>query len=114
MKINIQSPHFTLNSTLNKYVISKVSKLAVFNERILKCDVYLKLDKSDTDLNKVCEIKVSAPEKNLFATARALTFEEAVNTTVNAIEKQIRKRKTKREGDNDILEMHEPASANED
>ena len=114
MKINIQSPHFTVNYLLNRYITNKVSKLAIFNNRILRCEVCLKLDKSDTDLNKVCEIRVIAPEKNLFASTKALTFEEAVNLTVNAIEKQIRKRKTKRDGNNDIIEMHEPVTHSEE
>ena len=114
MKITVQSPHFTVSYMLNKYVTDKVNKLATYNSRILRCEVCLKLDKSDTDLNKVCEIKVIAPEKNLFASTKGLTFEEAVNLTVNAIEKQITKRKTKRNGNNDIIEMHEHASAIED
>jgi putative sigma-54 modulation protein len=107
MEINIQSPHFTVNALLTKYVNEKVGKLAEFNDRIMSCEVYLKLDKSDTDLNKVCEVKVLAPGKDLFASSKAVTFEEAVNTTVHAIEKQIRKGKAKREGDNEVLEIEE-------
>ena len=114
MKINIQSPHFTVNAQLTKYVTDKVNKLAEFNNRILKSEVCLKLDKSDTDLNKVCEIRVIAPEKNLFAMRRAVTFEEAVNTTVHAIEKQIKKRKSKRDSDNETLEIEEIPSPTED
>lgn len=107
MKINIQSPHFTLDKKLTELVIEKTNRLAKFNERIIKAEVCLKLDKSGKDDNKVCEIKLIAPEKNLFASRKRLTFEDAITHTVKALEQQIVKKKTQREGTNEELRIEE-------
>jgi putative sigma-54 modulation protein len=97
MEIKIESPHFALSSLLNDYVNEKVSKLERLNERLIRSEVCLKLDKSATDDNKICEIRVVGPQKNLFASARCMTFEDAIIETIHAIEKQLRKLKTKKE-----------------
>jgi ribosome-associated translation inhibitor RaiA len=55
----------------------------------------LKLEKSDITANKVCEIRLAVPGNDLFATSQCTTFEEAVNETIEALQKQIRKLKTK-------------------
>ncbi len=95
MEIKIQSQHFKLNDTLKEYVNNKAGKLAHLSNQITACEVNLKLDKSDKDMDKVCEIKLVLPEGNLFALNQCETFEEATNKTVEAIEAQLRKRKTK-------------------
>jgi putative sigma-54 modulation protein len=107
MKINIQSPHFTLYKKLTALIIEKTNRLTKFNERIITAEVCLKLDKSGKDDNKVCEIRLIAPEKNLFASRKRLTFEDAVTHTVKALEHQIVKKKTQREGNNDELSIEE-------
>ncbi|HTA81879.1 MAG TPA: ribosome-associated translation inhibitor RaiA [Bacteroidia bacterium] len=94
MEIRIESPHFTVNGQLQEYVNKKVVKLAHINERLIWSNVLLKLDKSDTDENKVCEIKIHAPKEDLFAKCRCTTFEDAVTETIHALEKQMRKKKT--------------------
>lgn len=96
MEIKIQSVHFKANDILATYIQDKVSKLAHLNERILSSDVCLKLDKSDKAENKVCEIKLSVPGpgKGLFAKRQCKTFEEATNETVDALQQQLKKRKT--------------------
>ena len=95
MQIIVASPHFTVSIGLNEYVIQKVKKLEHLNQRLIRCDVFLKLDKSGTDDNKVCEIKVSGSGKSIFAGSRGLTFEDSITQTVHAVEKQLRKQKTK-------------------
>jgi putative sigma-54 modulation protein len=96
MNINIQSLHFTANQTLTDYVNEKMGKLEHVNNQIVSGDVCLKLDKSDTDENKICEINLKTPGKDLFAKSQCATFEEAINDTVEALQKQLRKVKTQR------------------
>jgi putative sigma-54 modulation protein len=91
--VNIQSLHFTANQDLKDFITEHVSKLSHFNNRIMGTDVCLKLDKSDTDENKVCEIKLIAPGKDFFAERRCESFEEAVRQTVHALREQISKHK---------------------
>ena len=105
MKIIIESPHFTVNEQLQAYTMKKVEKLAHFDERLIKCDVLLKLDKSAKDDNKICEIKATGDKKNLFAESRSLTFEDAITEVVHALEKQLKKQKTNARRDGKKLEM---------
>lgn len=94
MKIKIQSLHFKANNLLEEYVQNKVSKLSHLNEGIISGDVCLKLDKSTKEDNKVCEIRLSVPGNDLFAKRQCKTFEEATNETVDALQQQLKKRKT--------------------
>jgi putative sigma-54 modulation protein len=112
MEIIIESPHFTVNNLLNEYVTKKVKKLAHINDRIIKSNVFLRLDKSSTDDNKICEIKVFAPGHSIFASRKSLTFEDAITQSVHALEKQLKKQKDKWEGDHIVLEMEDPSESN--
>jgi len=95
MEIIIESPHFTVNDLLTEYITKKVNKLPHYDERLLKAEVWLRLDKSDTDENKICEIKLVAPRKNLFAKCNSTTFEDSITEVIHSLEKQMRKQKTK-------------------
>lgn len=107
MEIIIESPHFTLSQELSDFIKTKVSKLEHLHERLIQCDVRLKLDKSSTDDNKICEIKILGPQIDLFASHHCITFEDAITETVHALEKQLRKEKTKKEKSRDILEVED-------
>ena len=107
MKTIIESPHFTINDLLQKYVLKKTDKLTKLNERLIKCHVLLKLDKSNTEENKVCEIKVDGPQKSLFASCQGLTFEDTITQTIHAVEKQLRAKKEKPRRDGKKLELDE-------
>jgi len=93
MKINIQSLHFTPHAELNNFVLDKVTKLEKFDHNILSGDVCLKLEKSSTTDNKVCEIKLEIPGNDLFAKKQSKTFEEATVLAVDALQHQIEKLK---------------------
>jgi putative sigma-54 modulation protein len=105
MEIKIESPHFTVGEQLNDYIINRVGKLEHLNERLIRSEVCLKLDKSATDDNKICEIRLVGPQKNLFASTRCMTFEDAVVETVHALEKQMGKEKTKNEKGREKMEV---------
>jgi putative sigma-54 modulation protein len=105
MKIIIESPHFTVNEQLQEYTMKKAGKLAHFDERLLKCEVLLKLDKSAKDDNKICEMKATGDKKSLFASSRSLTFEDAITDVVHALEKQLKKQKTTARRDGKKLEI---------
>ena len=107
MEILIESPHFTLSKDLSEYIIAKVNKLEHLSERLIRSEVCLKLDKSSTADNKICEIKLLGPQKNLFASERSTTFEDAVTETIHALEKQLRKLKTKREKGREKLQVED-------
>jgi ribosomal subunit interface protein len=110
MEITIESPHFKVSQELTDYVNEKAGKLQHINERLILCEVYLKLDKSATDDNKICEIKVFGPQIDLFASHHSITFEDAVTETVHALEKQLRKHKTKNEKSREKIQVEDTES----
>ncbi|OFY94092.1 MAG: ribosomal subunit interface protein [Bacteroidetes bacterium RIFCSPLOWO2_12_FULL_31_6] len=95
MKIVIQSPHFTPKQVLTDFVTEKVNKLSHFYDRIESAKVCLKLEKSDTTENKICEIELAVPGNNLFAKRSSRTFEEATTEAIHAIQNQMDKLKSK-------------------
>jgi len=69
--------------------------LEKFFDEILNVEVYLKVVKPESVSNKEAEIKVSIPNVDFFASKTCDTFEEAVDLTLDAIDKQMRKYKEK-------------------
>jgi putative sigma-54 modulation protein len=114
METKIESPHFTLSRELNDFVNAKVGKLEHLNERLILSEVCLKLDNSSTDDNKICEIKVFGPQIDLFASQRSITFEDAITETIHALEKQLRKEKTRKEKGRDKMNMEEEEDKTEE
>ncbi|HOV84095.1 MAG TPA: ribosome-associated translation inhibitor RaiA [Paludibacteraceae bacterium] len=95
MKLRIQAINFEATSALESYVNKKLAKLEKLTDDIFNVDVYLKLLKSSTGVNKEVEIKVSIPNVEFFSSKVCETFEEATDLCIDAIEKQIKKHKEK-------------------
>jgi putative sigma-54 modulation protein len=95
MKIEIQSRDFNAKQDLLDFVNEKVGKLEHFFSDIISSEVVLAIDKSSTNDNKFCEIRLIIPGNDLFAKAQCKSFEEATSETVSALERQIEKHKTK-------------------
>src|SRR5580692_5693727 len=113
MKIIIESPHITDNSLLQTYEMEKATKLAHIDERLVKCEVMLKLENSSTDDNKICEMSVVGDGKKLFASERSKTFEDAINRVVHALENQLRKQKITPRHSGKKIEMDNDYDLNE-
>ena len=95
MKLRIQSINFDATAGLEAYVNKKAQKLEKFFDEIINVDIYLKVTKPEAAANKEAEIKASIPGTEFFASKTCDTFEEAVDLSVDAIEKQIHKFKEK-------------------
>jgi putative sigma-54 modulation protein len=95
MNIKISSIHFNADKKLLDHIEGKVSKLIQFSEEIISAEVYLRLDKAGNQENKVTKIKLDVPGYDLFAEKQATSFEEATDSVVDALRKQIKKRKEK-------------------
>ena len=67
MKINTQSVHFDADKKLLTFIDEKVNKLSTYYENIVAADVILRLDKSNTNSNKIAEIKLHVKGVDLFA-----------------------------------------------
>lgn len=98
MNINIHSVHFKADKKLEDFVNEKVSKLENYFEGVISTEVTLRLDKNTETGNKVTEIRIKLPGNDLFAKKQAISFEEATDTAVDALRKQITKHKEKLRG----------------
>lgn len=96
MQVQVQSIHFDADRKLINFIEEKLQKLTHFHDRITFGEVFLRLDKSDVNENKIAEIKLSIPGKDLFARKQCRTFEEATDVAVHALRRQIDKMKTKK------------------
>ena len=93
MKINVHSVHFSADKKLVNYINEKVNKLDLFFDNIVASEVFLRVDKSSDKENKISEVKLLVPGKELFAKKQCKTFEEAVALSVEALRKQVEKKK---------------------
>ena len=98
MDINIHSIHFDADKKLISFIQSKVKKLIQFNDSIIAADVFLRLDKSQDLENKVAEIKLDIPGNPIFAKKQSKAFEESVDNALEALRRQITKKKEKLRG----------------
>lgn len=69
-------------------VNKKMQKLASLNDRLIDARVTLRNDKSETK-KRICDIRISIPGNDLFASKKGLTFEEAVTDAAEAIKRQM-------------------------
>jgi putative sigma-54 modulation protein len=95
MKTNIQSIGFTASEDLTTFVKEKAAKISLHFDNIITSEVCLKSEKSATNDNKICDIRLVIPGNDLLASAQCTTFEEAIALASDAIIKQIEKHKAK-------------------
>lgn len=95
MKIRVQSIHFTADIKLLDFIQKKADKLDQFYDQIIGGDVYLRLDNSEDEANKITEIKIMIPGNDLFAKEQCKSFEEATDKAIESLRRQIDKHKEK-------------------
>lgn len=94
MQVDVHAVHFTADQKLVSFVENKLDKLTLFYDNIVRSEVYLKLDNTTTE-NKIAEIRITIPGKELFAKRTDRSFEGAADAAVEALRRQIRKEKTR-------------------
>ena len=93
MNTIINTAKFKADEKLEKFIHEKVAKLDRMIDNATKCEVFLKIDKPDSDNNKIAEIQLALPGQTLFNSKQANTFEQAVADCVDAMKVQIEKYK---------------------
>jgi len=96
MDLNLHTVHFDADRKLVDFVNAKVEKLELFFGNIISGEVYLRLDASNKVDNKIAEIKLAIPGKELFAKKQCSSFEEAADLACEALRKQVKKEKEKK------------------
>jgi putative sigma-54 modulation protein len=96
MNVNIQTVHFDADTKLTDYVNKKLTKLNTFHDRIIKVDVFLKLDNVvHTIKDKIAEIKVHVPRQQFFVKCSSKSFEESFDSALDSLVNQIKRKKDK-------------------
>ncbi len=96
MNLHIQTVHFDADERLLEHVKAKVEKLEQFHDRIIKVDVFLKLDNViHTIKDKVAEIRVHVPKADFFVKSTSKSFEASFDEAFDSLVTQIKRKKEK-------------------
>ena len=94
MNVNIQAVRFNPDVKLTEYVNRKLDKLQTFHDRIIKVDVFLKLDNVvHTIKDKIAEIRVQIPRYQFFVKCSSKSFEESFDSALESLVTQIKRKK---------------------
>lgn len=96
MDINIKAIHFEITEKLTAFIEKKLEKLSRRYESVTDAEVNLRVVKPETAMNKEAGIRLQVPGNELFASKTADTFEEAIDLSLDALEKQLEKNKDKK------------------
>jgi len=98
MNIRISSVHFDADKKLLDFTHKKVGKMMKFYEGIVAAEVIFKVEKTTDFENKIAEIKFEIPGNDVFSKKQCKTFEESVDSALDALKKQLTKQKEKQRG----------------
>ena len=95
MKVNIQAVNFNVDRKLVDFTQERLDKLEKFYDKIVSSEVFLKVENTSDKENKIVEIRINVPGDDLMVKKVAKTFEEAVDSCTNSLERVLVKRKEK-------------------
>ena len=96
MDIKMHSIRFNADEKLLSFIDTKVKKLPTVYDDIMGAEIFLRLDKDTSNRdNKLVEIKLDVKGSSVFAKKQCKTFEEATDLSIDALRKQLVKRKEK-------------------
>jgi putative sigma-54 modulation protein len=95
MRVKINAVHFKTDKKLEDFIKEKVEKLTSTYESVIGSDVTLKVENGSNPDNKIAEIRLAIPGNDLFAKKQSKTFEEATDSALDALRKQLNKHKDK-------------------
>lgn len=95
MKVNTQSVNFNADGELIDFVQKRLDKLDQFYDKVIRSDVFLKLENTSSKVNKIVEIKVQIPKDKFLVKKQCKSFEEAVDSACSSLERKLVKKKRK-------------------
>ena len=95
MKVKVSSLNFNADQKLIDFANERVGKLEKFYDKIIDGNITFRVDNADDRINKLAEIKLNIPGKELFAKKQSESFEKAVDEAVEALRRQLKKHKEK-------------------
>lgn len=95
MKVNAQSVNFNADVKLIDFAQNRLNKLELFFDKIISSDVYLKVENTSSKENKIVEIRLQIPKDKFVVKKQCKTFEEAIDSACNSLERRLVKKKQK-------------------
>lgn len=98
MRVQINAVRFNADRSLLDFIEQKLAKLDTFHDRIISAEVFLKLDGSDTSKvkEKIVEVRLTIPGKELFIKEHDRTFESATDRVLDSLKDKLVRCKEKR------------------
>lgn len=96
MKIQVQAIGMTPHAPLEEHLEKKISKLDTFYDRILECQLTLKVENTSEKENKTAELRVVIPGDDVLVKKTAASFEESIDACVDAAKRLLIKYKETR------------------
>ncbi len=91
MKVHAQSVNFNADGKLIDFIQTRLDKLDLFYDRVISSDVYLKVENTSSKENKIVEIKLNVPKDKFIVKKQCKSFEEAVDSACNSLERKLLK-----------------------
>ena len=95
MKVNTQSVNFNADIKLINFIQKRMDKLELFYDKVIKSDVFLKVENTSDKENKIIEAKISVPGDSFIVKKQCKSFEEGIDAAAASLERQLKKRKEK-------------------
>lgn len=95
MKVNVHAVGFSVDRKLVDFIQIRLAKLEKYYDKIVAADVYLKVENTSDKENKVAEVKLSVPGDDLIVKKQCKSFEEAIESSGESLERLLVKRKEK-------------------
>lgn len=91
---------FTADQSLLDFIQAKLDKLDTFHDRIISGEVFLRLDGADSNKvkEKVVEVRLMLPGKELFVKEHDKSFEAATDRVLDVLKDKLVRFKKKQNG----------------
>tara|TARA_R110000868_G_scaffold157599_1_gene384972 strand:- start:8114 stop:8413 length:300 start_codon:yes stop_codon:yes gene_type:complete len=97
METTIQFVNTEKNKIAENLVLEKLDQLYKHFDWIIRAKVFFKEEKDTKGKGKLCDINMSCPGPQIFATSNKETLEAAVAETIRDLTVQLNKRKSERQ-----------------
>lgn len=95
MNINFQSINYIADTKLIEFTEKRIYKITNFYDHIIDVYIYTKVENSSDRINKSVEIKIGIPGDDVIVKKIAKSFEEAINSASESVERILKRRKEK-------------------
>lgn len=95
MNINFEYDNVKASARLEELATKKLDKLQDKYDFIVRADVFFKTENNSSNKGFICSIRLSAPGPRLFSETNSAKFEMSIAESVDDLERQLEKRKSK-------------------